>query len=52
MKMGDKLLANGVLNAEQLAQALAEQSKSGERLGDVVVKLGFATKEKIEAAVA
>ncbi|MDX2130371.1 MAG: hypothetical protein SFU91_15150 [Chloroherpetonaceae bacterium] len=52
MQMGDKLLAKGILTSDQLAQALAEQAKTKERLGDVIVKLGFSTKEKIDAALA
>lgn len=51
MAMGDTLVAKGVVTADQLNKALDEQKKSGDRLGDVLVKLGFTTKEKIDAAL-
>jgi hypothetical protein len=48
--LGDTLVSKGVITADQLQKALDEQKKSGEKLGDVLVKLGFATHEKIDAA--
>ena len=48
--LGEKLIAAGVITQEQLNQALEEQKKSGDRIGDVLIKLGFATAEQVEAA--
>ena len=50
--VGEKLIAAGVITEEQLEKALAESKKSGMRVGDCVVKLGFATKAQVEAALA
>jgi hypothetical protein len=40
--LGSILVRRGVLTEEQLAAALAEQQRSGEKLGEVLVRLGFA----------
>ncbi len=40
--LGSILVRRGVLTEEQLADALAEQERSGEKLGEVLVRLGFA----------
>ena len=40
--LGSILVRRGVLTEEQLAAALAEQERSGEKLGEVLVRLGFA----------
>lgn len=50
--VGDKCLAAGIITKDQLDKALAEGKATGERLGDVIVKLGFATKDQVEAALA
>jgi chemotaxis protein histidine kinase CheA len=39
--LGAILVERGVLTQEQLAAALAEQERSGEQLGAIVVRLGF-----------
>jgi hypothetical protein len=39
--LGSILVRRGVLTEEQLAAALAEQRQSGEKLGEVLVRLGF-----------
>lgn len=49
--IGDTLVSKGVITADQLAAALAEQAKSGIKLGEAIIKLGFATADKIEAAL-
>jgi type IV pilus assembly protein PilB len=40
-RLGETLLRDGLLSREQLAQALAEQKATKQRLGYVVVKLGL-----------
>jgi hypothetical protein len=40
--LGVILVRRGVLTEQQLAAALAEQQRSGEKLGEVLVRLGFA----------
>ena len=49
--IGETLIQKGVINQGQLDKALEEQKKTGEKLGEVVIKLGFASKESVEAAL-
>lgn len=42
-RLGDLLLEAGMITREQLDQALQEQKRSGERLGKVLLRLGFVT---------
>ena len=46
-KLGQLLIASGVITEEQLKQALNVQKKEGGRLGTTLVKLGFLTEEKL-----
>ena len=39
--LGSILVRRGVLTEDQLVAALAEQARSGEKLGEVIVRLGF-----------
>ncbi|MCX7920257.1 MAG: type IV-A pilus assembly ATPase PilB [bacterium] len=50
-RLGEMLVAEGVITEEQLQQALAQQKKMGKRLGDVLISLGFASEETIAAAL-
>ena len=50
--LGEKLIAAGVITQAQLDEALAKQKSSGNRLGDVLVEMGYATHDQIEAAFA
>lgn len=51
-RLGDALVRRAEISHDQLAQAVAEQEKGGqdERLGEVLVRLGFVTPERILAA--
>jgi len=40
-KLGELLLQEGLIEAEQLTRALEEQQHGGERVGTVLIKLGF-----------
>jgi hypothetical protein len=52
MPLGENLINKGLITLQQLNEALTEQRKNPqERLGDVIVRLGFATKEQIESAL-
>jgi type IV pilus assembly protein PilB len=46
-RLSDFIIAEGLVGAGQLAQALAEQKKTGERLAAVVVRLGLMTEEQV-----
>jgi len=47
MRVGDALIAEGLINEEQLQQALALQKKSGKRLGAVLVEMHLVTEHDI-----
>lgn len=51
-RFGDLLIEAGVIRAEELAQALAHQRETGERLGEALVSLDLATENDIVAALA
>jgi type IV pilus assembly protein PilB len=44
---GELLVAHGVISKDSLPGALAEVERTGRRLGEVVVDLGFATEEDV-----
>ena len=44
-KLGELLIADGLLTDEQLSQALAYQHRHGGRLGAILLKMGFVTEE-------
>ena len=46
-KIGEILLKANLITNDQLHQALQEQKRSGERLGSLLVKLGFLAEEEI-----
>lgn len=50
-RIGELLLQAGRLEAEQLGRALQEQKNSGEKLGAVLVRLGFVTEEEVETVL-
>src|SRR5256885_11677408 len=46
-RLGDLLVADGLLTAEQLKKALAEQKGSAEKLGSVLVRLNFVNEDQL-----
>ncbi len=51
-KLGDILVRDGLITADQLKRALAEQRSSGMRLGYTLVKLGFIEETEITKMLA
>jgi type IV pilus assembly protein PilB len=51
-RLGDILLTEGLISADQLKTALAEQKQSGHRLGYLFVKLGMLEEVEITKALA
>ncbi len=51
-RLGDLLLADGVVTEEQLAAALVEQRNTGERLGRILVSRRFITDVQLVAGLA
>ncbi len=49
--MGDLLVDNGYISADQLRIALAEQKIAGRKLGETLSSLGFLTEEQMREAV-
>ncbi len=52
IKLGELLVENGILTETQLLEALEVQKRERKLLGEIIVDLGFATKEKLDAALA
>src|SRR5438874_683138 len=46
-RLGDLLVADGLLTQEQLQKALGEQKGSTEKLGSILIKLGFINEEQL-----
>ena len=46
-KIGDILVHNNVIDESQLNQALSEQNNSNEKLGTVLIKLGFINEQNL-----
>lgn len=51
-RIGDLLLREGLVTAEQLAKALQEQKQSGTRVGYNLIKLGFIQENELTKALA
>lgn len=50
-RLGEHLIAEGVLGEAQLQAALAEQVRSGGRLGEILLGLGFLAEEELVRAL-
>jgi type IV pilus assembly protein PilB len=46
-RLGEALLEGGLINKEQLEHALLEQKRTSERLGKVLIKLGYVDEENV-----
>ena len=51
MKLGEKLISEGLINNDQLDKALSEQKSSGKKLGEILVGLGFITDDQLNSAL-
>jgi type IV pilus assembly protein PilB len=51
-KLGECLIQAGLISEDELQTALAEQRRTGDRLGVVLVRLNFATEKQITKALA
>jgi MSHA biogenesis protein MshE len=47
IRLGDLLVNHQVISAEQLQQALAEQKRTGNKLGRTLIELGFLSEERL-----
>ena len=47
MQIGQALIKKGLLSSEELDIVLIEQEKTKERIGDIVIKMGFVNPEKM-----
>ena len=52
LRLGALLLRNGLLTAEQLAEALEEREQSGVRIGEIVVQRGWVSDEDLARTLA
>lgn len=52
MRIGEALLAEGLIKEDQLTVAIREQQKTQERLGDIIIKMGFVQSEQMARFIA
>ena len=52
LRLGERLLHDGTISQDQIQIALHEQRRSGERLGAVLVKLGFLSDDTLANTLA
>ncbi|CAN5698467.1 hypothetical protein BH23GEM6_BH23GEM6_18520 [soil metagenome] len=52
LRLGEILIAQGLITQEQLGDALATQVREGRRVGEILVEQGLATEEQVEQALA
>jgi type IV pilus assembly protein PilB len=50
--LGERLIEAALITPDQLALALREQKRTGERIGEILINLGFVTQEQISAVLA
>jgi type IV pilus assembly protein PilB len=50
--LGERLVEQGLVSQDQLELALREQKRTGERIGEILISLGFVTQELISSALA
>jgi hypothetical protein len=50
-KIGDLFVSKGLVSAEQVAEALRLQRKTGQRLGEVLVELGLISRMDVASAL-
>lgn len=46
-RLGDLILAEGLITAEQLGQAVTEQMRTGQKLGPVLLRMGLLTEQQL-----
>src|SRR4051812_18024483 len=52
MKIGELLIKEGLISNDDLNVALSEQSKTNDRIGDILLKMGFVDSEKLAPILA
>ena len=52
VRVGDLLMEKGLINEDQLMQALAEQKKTGKKIGRAITDLGFVAEDQLLQALA
>jgi len=50
--LGERLIESGLITPDQLDLALREQKRTGDRIGEILVNLGFVTQELISSVLA
>ena len=52
MALGDTLIAQGVITADQLNKALeAQKTAAGKKIGEILVEMGFTTADAVNKAL-
>jgi type IV pilus assembly protein PilB len=52
LRLGEALLAEGLIQSDQLSIAIEGQQKTRERLGDIIIKMGFIQPEEMAKFIA
>ncbi len=52
MKIGEALLHEGLIKSDQLKIAIGQQQKTQERLGDIIIKMGFVESKQMARFIA
>jgi type IV pilus assembly protein PilB len=50
--LGERLIESGLISPDQLDLALREQKRTGDRIGEILINLGFVTQELISSVLA
>lgn len=51
IRLGDLLISKGLISPDELKLALVEQKRSGDKLGEVISRMGFLTQEQQQEAL-
>jgi hypothetical protein len=51
LRLGDRLVAEGLITAKQLHEAMDRQKRIGGRLGDLLVEMGHVEKSQVDALI-
>ena len=52
MLLGERLIEAGLVTKDQLELGLREQKRTGERIGEILINLGFVTQELVSSVLA
>lgn len=51
LRLGDRLVVEGLITTEQLNEAVERQQRKGGRLGDILVEMGYVSRSQVHSAL-